>query len=82
MSKESHEDQSLTKSLWNDFFQGNLEGRKSLIKLDEDENDEDYCFVEDKIENFSHYRNDILPYEFSIPKKEINDVINDRDKYI
>ena len=31
--------------------------------------------------NFSHYKKDIIPYDFSIPKKEIDDIIHDGEIY-
>jgi len=66
-------------------FNSNLYKFLLLIKLflsllDDDENDEDYNFVEDHLKNYTHYKYDRIPYEFSIPKKEIMDVMNDRDK--
>ncbi len=48
-----------------------------ICNLIDEENDEEYYFLEDKVENFSHYKNDNIPYDFSIPKKEIQDILND-----
>ena len=45
------------------------------IDLD-DEDDEDYNYIEDKLEN-EEYQFDNFPYNHNIPKKEINDLLQD-----
>jgi len=66
------------------FLGNSFEGKsitcKYLNKIDDDENDESYCLLEDKLENFDEYKNDAIPYDFTISKKEVEDVMNDQDK--
>ncbi len=52
----------------------------TIYFTDDEESDEDYCDIEDRFENFAEYFKDNMPYEISIPKKEVYDVLHDPDK--
>jgi hypothetical protein len=46
--------------------------------LEDDENDdEDYNLYEDILINNPKHKNDDFSYQFSIPKREINDIMSD-----